>query len=415
MALRTIQLDKLPDSGRALLNKQNEFELKIKAAQDQLSQVEIKDEPQTPLTWGGIEAGTTQVQPRTFGKQAMQTYNTEKSLTLDRLQNLHGSLKTCPTPETLADDPKGLKVELMLHQKHALAWLLWREQQKPAGGILADDMGLGKTLTMLSLAVAHNELNKTKEESESEDENETEEEQRQFKYNGGTLIVCPASLLGQWVNEISDKFESGTLSVETYHGAKRETKAKRLSRYDVVVTTYAICQYEGGSDTPLYRVKWERIILDEAHQIRNHKSKTSLAVFRLGAKRRWALTGTPVHNREMDLFALLKFLRCSPFDDVAIFKRWISTKSGGGHQRLHTVLSSMLLRRTKEQLKEMEQLTCLPEREWQLVEITMDKDELEVYQKILLFSKTLFAQFLHQRAEKNADGMDFNTPKLSKH
>lgn len=58
--------------------------------------------------------------------------------------------------------------------------------------------------------------------------------------------------------------------------------------------------------------------MDEAHIVRNHKSQTSVAVCSLFAKSRWALTGTPVHNKELDLYALLKFLRCSPFDDLAV-------------------------------------------------------------------------------------------------
>lgn len=97
------------------------------------------------------------MQPNTFGKQALQTLNTQKALTLDMLEGIHTSLKTRPDENTFETDPKGLKVELMPHQKRAIAWLLWREKVKPSGGILADDMGLGKTLTMISL------LLKTKE------------------------------------------------------------------------------------------------------------------------------------------------------------------------------------------------------------------------------------------------------------
>lgn len=60
----------------------------------------------------------------------------QKSLTMDRLKDLHGSLSTCPSDNVFADDPKALRVDLMNHQKHALAWLMWRESQKPSGGIL---------------------------------------------------------------------------------------------------------------------------------------------------------------------------------------------------------------------------------------------------------------------------------------
>lgn len=66
----------------------------------------------------------------------MNTYRTQQAMTLDVLQRLHNSLETCPASNILADDPRGLKVELMHHQKHAIAWLMWRESQKPHGGIL---------------------------------------------------------------------------------------------------------------------------------------------------------------------------------------------------------------------------------------------------------------------------------------
>lgn len=69
-------------------------------------------------------------------KLALSTYRTQQTMTLDVLQSLHRSLKTCPSTDTLADDPSGLKVKLMDHQKYALNWLLWRESQKPHGGIL---------------------------------------------------------------------------------------------------------------------------------------------------------------------------------------------------------------------------------------------------------------------------------------
>ena len=63
----------------------------------------------------------------------------------------------------------------------------------------------------------------------------------------------------------------------------------------------------------LFQIGWTRIILDESHQIKNHKSKTSQAVSMLRGGRRWAVTGTPVHNKEIDLFAIIRFLRVQPF------------------------------------------------------------------------------------------------------
>lgn len=67
---------------------------------------------------------------------AMETHRVQQALTVEALRTLHNSLKSCPTEETVVSDPKGLLVQLMPHQKRALAWLLWRESEKPSGGIL---------------------------------------------------------------------------------------------------------------------------------------------------------------------------------------------------------------------------------------------------------------------------------------
>lgn len=120
-------------------------------------------------------------------------------------------------------------------------------------------------------------------------------------------------------------------------------------------------------------------------------------------KSRWALTGTPVHNKELDLYALLKFLRCSPFDDLGIWKRWVANKNAAGQDRLNMVMRSIMLRRTKAQLQENCSSFKLPEKKYEVIQVTLDKHETQVYQKVLVFSKTLFAQFLHQRTEKNVD------------
>ena len=164
-------------------------------------------------------------------------------------------------------------------------------------------------------------------------------------------------------------------------------------------------------------MEWNRIILDEAHYIRNHKSKACLAVCGLNAKHRWALTGTPIQNKEMDLYAILKFLKCSPFDDLQVWKRWVDNRNDAGKQRLITIMKTMMLRRTKQELHSKGNLDSLPEKFSELIEIEMDREEDLVYKKILLFSQNLFAQFLAQRADKQHTkdlyGGKFDRPSLS--
>lgn len=336
-----------------------------------------------------------------MGKKALATFEKEKALTVERIEHLQQSLNRCPEEDEEADNPRGLKTKLMSHQKHALAWMLWREKEKPPGGLLADDMGLGKTLTMISLVV------QTKDESHSDysddDDDEDERWSSNKKFNrpkGGTLVVCPASLLEQWENEVNDRCRRGVLLVEIYHGTKREKVAKRLAKNDMVITTYQLVASEFKRNSILFKIRWKRIILDEAHVIRNHSGKISEATCNLLARSRWALTGTPIHNKEQDLYALLKFLRVSPFNDLQVWKRWVDNKNATGLKRLSTVTKTLMLRRTKQELIAKGKLEELPEKFSTSISIDLDPEETKIYQFVLAFSRTLFAQFLAQRAEK---------------
>jgi len=81
---------------------------------------------------------TTFPELKQLGERAQATRNRELALTVERLQDLHGSLVARPSEKEKAEDPRGLRVPLMPHQQHALAWLLWREQQRPPGGVLGE-------------------------------------------------------------------------------------------------------------------------------------------------------------------------------------------------------------------------------------------------------------------------------------
>ncbi|XP_043252676.1 transcription termination factor 2 isoform X3 [Colletes gigas] len=337
------------------------------------------------------------LEQKELGTKAQATLNKELALTVDRLQDLHGSLLARPSEEERASDPQGLKVKLMPHQQHALAWLMWREQQRPPGGILADDMGLGKTLTMISLIIA---AKKAKVVAESSDD-EWLDQKTTLRHKGGTLVVCPASLLSQWENEIRNRCRRSLLSIEVYHGTNREHVPKKLARNDVVITTYNILNREFKSMSTSYKIHWERVILDEAHVIRNHKSQASEAICGLVANKRWALTGTPIQNKELDLYSILKFLKCTPFDDLRVWKRWVDNKNAAGRQRLTTVMNTLMLRRTKQELQDKGELESLPDKTVEEVSVTLDSQEQLVYEKVLIYSRTLFAQFLSQRAEKD--------------
>ncbi|XP_058458670.1 transcription termination factor 2 isoform X2 [Malaya genurostris] len=395
----------IDSSGRIIIESRN---TSIASNESSIQTSREQSKSQTNVSWEDIENAAKQIQPKHTGKQGLATFESKKTLTMDRLATLHKSIETCPSEDTFAEPPKLLKIELMNHQLHALAWMQWRENQKPRGGILADDMGLGKTLSMISLILKTIEMSNPDEEIQGDSSEEEIDAHigwlargRQDYYAGGTLIICPASLMKQWEGEITNRVTRNSLAVIVHHGTNRDVKPRHLAKYDVVITTYNIVSRELKAErNGLFGVNWERIILDEAHVIRNHKSAMSVACCELKGRFRWALTGTPIQNKEMDMYALMKFLRCSPFDDLAHWKQWIDNKSAGGMVRLNTIMKSIMLRRTKQQLKEKGSLQGLPEKFIQLIEVNLYKEEMNVYQKVLLYSRTLFDQFLRQRAHK---------------
>merc|ERR1719158_275866 len=382
-------------------------------------------------------------QNRLYGGR-MNTHQRQeaKSITVDAMAKIHKQLETMPLEANEVEQPGGLRssVKLFPHQKQALAWLLWREIQSPAGGILADDMGLGETLTMISLVLKHRELEADKEAERRRNGEDGEEKENEWKEKMGdlvksetTLIICPASLIGQWEKEAESRARNSRLRVLVYHGNNRKCSARALARYDVVVTTYGTVQSEVKSvlgnnaekdskkkmeelkaaedlgtkktASELLNVAWERIILDEAHQIRNPKSLTSQAVCRLRAARRWCVTGTPIQNKELDLYSLLRFLRCYPFDEYAVWKKWIDNKSAQSQERMNTLVRTLLLRRTKDQTSNVtgKQLVSLPAKHKVEHKVTLRQEEKDVYDKVFGFSQLALQNYMNKAKEKEEE------------
>jgi len=374
----------------------------------------------------------TGIQHNLYGGRMTNSRQREvKNVTHEAMEKMHKSLESMPAEGDMEDQPARLKSNITLfpHQKQALAWLLWREHQSTApGGILADDMGLGKTLTMISLILKQNEI-----EDQLESEVDKNKENTWMMKGGGnliktrtTLIICPASLLGQWDNEIKNKVKSGTLKALVYHGAKaRNATAREMSRYDVIITTYGVILSEVKNELgdafkepkkldqmtaadeidakkgKLLSLAFQRIILDEAHQIRNPKSLQSQAVCKLRARRRWCVTGTPVQNKELDLYSLIRFLRCSPFDEYLVWKRWVENKSSQSIDRMNQLVKGLVLRRTKEQKSALtgKVLVDLPDKNTKLHQITLTEGEQEVYTEVEKFARGALRKFMDQTEE----------------
>lgn len=258
----------------------------------------------------------------------------------------------------------------------------------------------------MSLILRQIQIDEDKEsESESEDDDGNQGENwkskgRRDAYPGGTLVVCPAAVVMQWENEIKTKIRRGALDHNVFHGPKRIYKARELAKYDVVITSYQTVASEFKNKGCLFNVKFHRIILDEGHIIRNHKTQNSIAVCELMGNRRWVLSGTPVQNKEFDLFAVIKFLRYRPFDDLHYWKNFLQTSSkAASSPRVQKLLESILLRRTKEQIQEVEPL---PGKSVETIPFKLNAKERIIYNRLMAHSQAIFAEYLKQQQTKNS-------------
>ncbi|ROW08507.1 hypothetical protein VMCG_03061 [Cytospora schulzeri] len=179
----------------------------------------------------------------------------------------------------------------------------------------------------------------------------------------GTLVVAPLALIRQWEAEIKEKVsKANRLNVCVHHGPNRTKRYQDLAKYDVVITTYQILVSEHNhcSDSVkagCFGLHWYRVILDEAHTIKNRNAKSTKACCDLRAEYRWCLTGTPMQNNLDELQSLVHFLRIQPYDSLQHWRENIDKpmKNGKGHlaiSRLHALLRSFMKRRTKDILKE---------------------------------------------------------------
>lgn len=214
------------------------------------------------------------------------------------------------------------------YQVSGTKWMIERDESRDMkGGILADDMGLGKTAQTLYMIV-HGCLKHLEAGLEGA--------------APPTLVVCPLSVVGQWVAETS-RFTS--LVPMVY--ARRTDKAFRaqlaMQRPDIVICTYGVFQQK--TSCVLDRMEWGRIVLDEGHVIRNPKSLAFKNLMGLHCQGpRWVLTGTPIYNSKKDFSTLMSFV-------------------AGTLQPFHvddTTKSLYVLRRTKNELANTVERLRLP-------------------------------------------------------
>ncbi|WP_054055594.1 DEAD/DEAH box helicase [Alloactinosynnema sp. L-07] len=224
------------------------------------------------------------------------------------------------------DPPAGFTALLRPYQRRGLAWLSFLDRLG-LGACLADDMGLGKTVQLLALETASRTTPKPP-----------------------TLLVCPMSVVGNWQRE-AEKF-APRLRVHVHHGADRMSGvdlADAVADADLVITTYALAARDAAE---LAELTWDRIVLDEAQNIKNSASRQAQAVRALPARHRVALTGTPVENRLAELWSIMDFANPGLLGPLAKFRaRYAVPVERYGDEdaaaRLRRVTGPFVLRRLK--------------------------------------------------------------------
>lgn len=263
---------------------------------------------------------------------------------------------------SLINIPKTFKGTLRPYQVTGVSWLTFLDHLG-LGACLADDMGLGKTIQVIALLLyerMHTEVTAAP-----------------------TLVICPMSVVGNWCKEV-ERF-APSLRVMVHHGGERLsgiTFAEKVNSSDVVITTYAVARLDRGT---LSTISWERVILDEAQNIKNPWAKQTQAIKQIPAKNKVALTGTPVENRLLELWSIMDFLNkgyLGPLDKfrkkyTIPIERYHSTVKADTLKRL---IQPFLLRRLKT---DKTIIKDLPEKMEMSVFCNLTREQATLYEAVV--------------------------------
>ena len=243
--------------------------------------------------------------------------------------------------------PEGMRATLRPYQLEGYRWLDFL-RQAGLGGVLADDMGLGKTVQVLAAVqrlIEQREETQGSEPTGSADPGESEG-------TGPVLVIAPTSVVGSWVEQ-AERFCPGlrVRAVRRTAAKREETLAQIVEGCDVVVTSYTIVRL---CEEEFIAQDWAWVVCDEAQFVKNHTSATYKAVRRLRSPSTIAITGTPLENSLMDLWALMSIAAPGLLPDPErfgqIYRKPIDRGDAEALGRLRRRMRPFLLRRTKEQV-----------------------------------------------------------------
>ncbi len=275
----------------------------------------------------------------------------------DMLSRLHDKNAFAPIK-----DPQALQGNLRDYQRRGVAWLQYLEHLG-LNPCLADDMGLGKTLEV----IAH--LLKEREESTGVPP---------------TLVIAPTSVLGNWRKEI-ERF-APQLRTLVHQGSTRlkdkRAFAETCQTHDVILTSFALARLD---EKLLQSLKWHRVVVDEAQNIKNPQAAQTRAILKLAAPHRLALTGTPVENRMRDLWSIFNFLNPGYLGKEAQFRKTFEEPIQKNNNlatsaTLKKLVEPFILRRVKTDKRIIDDL---PEKIEQKMYCTLSSEQASLYEAIV--------------------------------
>ena len=243
--------------------------------------------------------------------------------------------------------PEGMRATLRPYQLEGYRWLDFL-RQAGLGGVLADDMGLGKTVQVLAAVQRLIELREETQGSEPASSGDAAEPEG----TGPVLVIAPTSVVGSWVEQ-AERFCPGlrVRAVRRTAAKREETLAQIVEGCDVVVTSYTIARL---CEEEFIAQDWAWVVCDEAQFVKNHTSATYKAVRRLRSPSTIAITGTPLENSLMDLWALMSVAAPGLLPDPErfgqVYRKPIDRGDAEALGRLRRRMRPFLLRRTKEQV-----------------------------------------------------------------
>ena len=255
-----------------------------------------------------------------------------------------------------------LQGNLREYQKRGVAWLEYLERLG-LNGCLADDMGLGKSVQVIARLV---------------------QEREAVESVPPTLLIAPTSVVGNWQKEIA-KFAPHLQSM-THHGSDRIQTAPEFKtacrKYDVVITSFTLARKD---EKLLQSIEWQRIVLDEAQNIKNPKAAQTKAILKLAAKHRLALTGTPVENRLLDLWSIFNFLNPGYLGKEAQFRKSFEVPIQKDNDRvksttLKKLVEPLILRRVKT---DKSIINDLPDKVEQKLYTNLTKEQASLYEVVV--------------------------------